>query len=43
MQFKELSAAEEKGLSDEKRKELEEKAATKGIQALFRVRYFLQF
>ena len=36
--FKELSMAEEKGLSDEKRKELEDKAATKGLQALFKVR-----
>lgn len=36
LQFKELAAAEEKGLSEEKRKELEEKAATKGMQALFK-------
>lgn len=36
--FKELAAAEEKGLSEEKRKELEEKAAAKGMQALFKVR-----
>jgi hypothetical protein len=35
--FKELAAAEDKGLSEEQRKELEEKAAAKGMVALFKV------
>lgn len=34
--FKELSLAEEKGLSEEDRKKLEEKAAAKGLTALFK-------
>jgi hypothetical protein len=38
--FKELAAAEDKGLSEEQRKELEEKAAAKGMLALFKVRRF---
>jgi hypothetical protein len=35
--FDSLAKAEQQGLSEEKRKELEEKAAQKGIQALFKV------
>jgi X-domain of DnaJ-containing len=35
--FKELSAAEDKGLSEEQRKDLEERAAAKGMLALFKV------
>lgn len=34
--FEELQNAETNGLSDERRKELEEKAATKGLAALFK-------
>lgn len=34
--FEELQKAEQNGLSEEKKKELEEKAATKGIAALFK-------
>merc|ERR1712093_504190 len=34
--FEELQKAEENGLTEEKKKELEEKAATKGLAALFK-------
>ena len=36
--FEKLSAAEASGLSDEKKKELEDKAAQMGLHALFKVR-----